>query len=85
MKTIDEILIIGDKKVFAPTACPFWDCRVPVDWMEKGKKILIDYCKHPLIGDEEILCKYGLTEIRVPENCPLKKSMLTIGVNTREE
>ncbi|MGD9276620.1 MAG: hypothetical protein PVJ67_05590 [Candidatus Pacearchaeota archaeon] len=37
-----------------------------------------NFCSHPNIEKRKLICKYGLTEINVPENCPLrKKSLIT--------
>lgn len=35
-------------------------------------------CNHPRAGENEILCKYGLTEISVPKNCPLREGSITL-------
>ncbi len=70
-----EVKILGD--------CPFPKIREPeggLNLLKKGPmRSLIHYCGHPIMkGREEIECKYGLTEIRVPEKCPLREESLTI-------
>lgn len=41
-------------------SCPFWEARG---------------CQFPDLS-ESIKCKYGLTDIRVPKNCPLLKGVV---------
>jgi len=42
------------------------------------------YCAHPLIDEGTLRCDYGLTDIKVPRDCPLRKKSLTIKLNHRE-
>jgi len=39
--------------------------------------------KHSLCKITKQECKYGLTEVRVPESCPLKKEPVTIKIRLK--
>ena len=69
IRTITINSIIGKKETLI-NSCPFWKVgEVNKDWLTKKLPILkTSTCS--LIG---IDCVFGLTEIRVPKECPLKK------------
>lgn len=50
-------------------SCPFWRYKT-IEGLEDNS-----HCKI-----NKVSCRYGLTEIRVPEHCPLKKRDITLGV-----
>lgn len=83
----DQIKIsYNNVKVEITDSCPFWDYKVFKDGLEPGKKIGTGYCMHPLKrkSGRRLRCAYGLTEIHVPERCPLKKSPLVTKVEVIE-
>lgn len=79
---VDKIQATINGVVEVLVECPFSRHRVPEEGLSLSKKRLIEnlihYCGNPIIKEaEEIECRYGYTEIRVPEKCPLREESLT--------
>jgi hypothetical protein len=75
-KREDKIKVIYNGWDIGGGSCPFWDYRVFQPFISQKGKMGTGYCTHPFEGSEELECHYGESEIRVPKNCPLKKSKL---------
>ncbi len=75
-----QVILNGEAEILGE--CPFFKIKEPeggLNLSEKGPMgNLIYYCGHPIMKEgKEIECKYGLTEINVPEKCPLREKSLT--------
>ena len=70
-KIIKTIVDISGRKQEEIESCPFWDCEVDKEALQ-----VRGFCTRK----DVIECKYGLTDIQVPKDCPLKKSSITTNV-----
>lgn len=68
-----KIIYNGHEKI--KDNCPFWNYKIFQLFLKKRGRLGTGYCKHPLV-EKNIECNYGLSEIKVPKDCPLRQSSL---------